>query len=460
MAVWFAPRSLVANRWPALDPLSLFKQAQRPELNISTALWWRKANSFSLPRGMSPGRGWVLGIGEKVKALDMDAHDHSLMFSSGTGNRATVQTISGLTVVSAVGITTGISAAANNTAAYLLELADIRHYGPMSAASLACHLRTPEGPYYSSTTTYDTYKKLVDALWALLPAAFGALTHADGNYPGSTPDAHAFWGVPAWDALAAIFAETDNELVLTAAGAFSIEKRVNTTADFTASTDALSLNLKWVLDDAVPILSIKAHVPEKIRVIFLKNNSPWLGDATLTHTVDVATSITGVLAGTFHILRDTLIATCDETGAVTNSAALTTRANSRAADYLASINPPTENHYVASGAHLIVPDGAIDAVAWFDIGEGVKTEVITSTRVRRPSPPLPPFPSGGFFETATLTADLAFEGSATATISGGRSVTVYDWLLKTGETIASGKKVTISFRTSDGRWYVTGAQCP
>lgn len=49
----------------------------------------------------------------------------------------------------------------------------------------------------------------------------------------------------------------------------------------------------------------------------------------------------------------------------------------------------------------------------------------------------------------------AFNGSADA--DTGANVTVYDWLLSTGQTIASGKRVVAAF--VGGRWRVIAAQC-
>lgn len=60
--------------------------------------------------------------------------------------------------------------------------------------------------------------------------------------------------------------------------------------------------------------------------------------------------------------------------------------------------------------------------------------------------------------SATLNV-WAWNGSAEA--ATGETLTVYDWLLKTGATaIASGKKIVAELDLSSGRYYVTGAECP
>ena len=65
-----------------------------------------------------------------------------------------------------------------------------------------------------------------------------------------------------------------------------------------------------------------------------------------------------------------------------------------------------------------------------------------------------------------LDGTLSFGGSATMSVwqwngsaeaDTGENVTVYDWLLSSGQTVASGTQVTAFY---DGvRWYLDGAQC-
>jgi hypothetical protein len=60
----------------------------------------------------------------------------------------------------------------------------------------------------------------------------------------------------------------------------------------------------------------------------------------------------------------------------------------------------------------------------------------------------------------TLTGILSFGGSTTMTVAvTGATLTVYDWLLSSGQTVASGLQVTV-FLDNNGNWYVDGAQCP
>lgn len=76
--------------------------------------------------------------------------------------------------------------------------------------------------------------------------------------------------------------------------------------------------------------------------------------------------------------------------------------------------------------------------------------------------------SGGTVK-GKLDGALAFGGSATLSIwawngsaeaDTGDNVTVYDWLLSSGQTIATGTQVVAAWDARSGRYYVTGAQCP
>lgn len=74
--------------------------------------------------------------------------------------------------------------------------------------------------------------------------------------------------------------------------------------------------------------------------------------------------------------------------------------------------------------------------------------------------------SGGGILRGKLDGTQSYQGSAvmsvwawngTAEADTGENVTVYDWHLSSGQTIASGKQVTAAF--VGGRWYVVAAQC-
>jgi hypothetical protein len=57
------------------------------------------------------------------------------------------------------------------------------------------------------------------------------------------------------------------------------------------------------------------------------------------------------------------------------------------------------------------------------------------------------------------TSTISPGGSGTATIDGV-STTVWDYLLKTGETIVSGTKIIVGWIESEEKWYIIAAECP
>lgn len=68
---------------------------------------------------------------------------------------------------------------------------------------------------------------------------------------------------------------------------------------------------------------------------------------------------------------------------------------------------------------------------------------------------------------AKLDEDLDQGSSATASlwhhdgsslVDIGVNVEVYDWFLKSGETVSTGLKVTVE-KMQDGKWWVTAAEC-
>jgi hypothetical protein len=52
----------------------------------------------------------------------------------------------------------------------------------------------------------------------------------------------------------------------------------------------------------------------------------------------------------------------------------------------------------------------------------------------------------------------AWDGAADADTT--ENLTVYDWLLSSGQSVAAGTQVTAFYDVASGRWYLDGAQCP
>jgi hypothetical protein len=74
---------------------------------------------------------------------------------------------------------------------------------------------------------------------------------------------------------------------------------------------------------------------------------------------------------------------------------------------------------------------------------------------------------GGRWECGKLDAEMSYDGTVTVSIwrwNGSamadttENVTARDWLLSSGQTIASGKRVIVMKHRSN-QWFVVGAQC-
>lgn len=68
--------------------------------------------------------------------------------------------------------------------------------------------------------------------------------------------------------------------------------------------------------------------------------------------------------------------------------------------------------------------------------------------------------AGSLSQGGTATLNV-WHWNGSTDVASGETLTVYDWLLKSGATaIASGKKVVCELDIASGRYYVTAAECP
>lgn len=104
-----------------------------------------------------------------------------------------------------------------------------------------------------------------------------------------------------------------------------------------------------------------------------------------------------------------------------------------------------------SGGHLLRKDRA----GWRCISAGVDgvAEWVREDRLRC---------------KGKLDGSLSYQGSATLSVwkyngsaeaDSGENITVYDWLLSSGQSVASGKQVTAFYDLASSRWYLDAAQC-
>jgi hypothetical protein len=98
--------------------------------------------------------------------------------------------------------------------------------------------------------------------------------------------------------------------------------------------------------------------------------------------------------------------------------------------------------------------------------EAMPTTAPPSVGSRRPSSPIGFYwflhgkLNGPLLQGSTAQMTVWFFNSQSGEESAGSGViTVYDWLLKTGQSIAAGKKVAVAFDLASGRYYVMSAEC-
>jgi hypothetical protein len=141
----------------------------------------------------------------------------------------------------------------------------------------------------------------------------------------------------------------------------------------------------------------------------------------------------------------------------------------------------TDNRYPGSLYRRLGADASFEIIGsagyiWVDTpnGESLSTSTYYPARISgvKESDSKPIFDviasSKDAFIRGKLDGTLSYQGSATLSIwwyNGSaeadttENVTVYDWLLSSGQTIASGKQVTAAWDSRSSRYYVTGAQC-
>lgn len=421
------------------------------------------ANKFILPAGREYGRGSVimtawavrnilkdfaLGLNASVEAEHRDPYrfDHVLSLKDG------VSTFN----INQLGIVRVISLAGFNEHHYnnpppersiqpvRVDLADARYIARYSAIDLAFNVRSRDSLTWGSANSY--YKpslnagspwgwgQIITTLYGYLPAAITRNALIDsGVYPTSDPQNLVFRGMSAWDALNTILHNTGNVIYRTSTGGvWTIESQ-----SVTQGNTADRLSHKAFINDPTwdyPMNVTKSvHIPKTIRVYFPTNythfpdpaddgssmdrivtgKDAWLQQPLKEKDVltsDVLTDPDAVLGyfmdDTVLALHSGLMANYDETGTLLNDAALTTRSEEMAAEWLAARDWETKNslHTIYNYYHeLFQPGTEVSAVAWYNEGQGSRTEVLLSPLKFSPDDEL------GFIGKNSVQETLAWE---------------------------------------------------
>ncbi len=332
----------------------------------------RKANSYWCPVGPRAGLAHLLMFRKDLAALDGTATHTLKMGDTSFGP---------LYLVGSFRLGKGgpeddnsvhmVKFADRRILAERMTDSDLKAYNIRSYANKQAYLT---GTYKIDVTTPWTWQTLFDDLWGELPS-FGSAPTLPYT-PDGTPENFRFIGVNAWDAIHEILTKIGCTTAYDPIGNTFTVVRLGSVQAFTAQD--------FILYDASPIESDVTSIPEKIRVYAhtyyqsygqerdteLATN--WsLAPAAFT---DVATSVSGAVAGTLVQLWDDLPRVLDEDNSLDNTAAIASRAAEVAANWVQD-QQTERKHRTYQGIGTALPGSQIKAVLWRQWGDGTKTEL-------------------------------------------------------------------------------------
>lgn len=391
-----------------LDPRALL--AEFKSLNLSPEKFLRKANSFSLPRGKWPGKGYFLMLKSDYDALDKSAFTHYVTFNAPPDNVK----VERLIIVSAENILGGAQDEGPNDV-LLVEVADVRWLARLSSVDKSYNRLAPDYSNFFANTSLGgtpyTWPQMVTELYQTLPSVFNGMDYSAANAHLSAPLGFAFHGVSGWDALNRVIDHLDNVIYVDRTGKLWIINGDNSASAFTTKATAQKGELLYHGRNAGNAYSF---LPEKVRVFFPSRdfsfqtsadllevtfNTYWLTRPFVHVDVDTSTVLPNesTAGGTVAPLVMTLQATFDPLGVAQNQAALDAEALDRATSYLNMLLKNSQAaHQIYSGAIDFSPGSKVAVVSWFDTGDGIKTELqLVSGKVITEGLPSPlAFPSG------------------------------------------------------------------
>lgn len=364
-----------------------------------------KANGFWSQVGFDPGYGYLLLRKSDIDQIDFTSTSHSLTLTTGEHS----VTISSLCAVHATAVFAVNADKADNL--YLLYLEDLRRFGPWGSINRAFNVPTQRWTksipvdFYASTTNGGvewTWSQIVDEVWGDVPSVLGALNKAAASFPSGSPSNLAFHGISPWDALKRICELTGHIFVLTRSG----ESKLIALADADATNEALfTANANRCLIPTREEWSTGVSLPEKVRVFFQSHNLAFQNSTDLLTVTeldyyksaedpdtpvtwrDVATNtITAdpTVAGTIYPARSGVLARYDYDGTAENAAALTTEAASVAAKIINGLKRAAKpRHDLFHGPIAFQPGSTVHNIAWYDFGDGVRTEVTSNISPRK-----------------------------------------------------------------------------
>lgn len=382
---------------PCLSPNVAYDTAVA---NNTPQEFWGLANSYACPRGFEPGDGWFLLTRAQAAAVVKTAAV-SCAFTDGT-KTATVS----LYWDTAYSISKTVAGVASS--AYFVRMKDVRAILQMTCLNIRYNVRKPHWDgassdsdlYFSETLNGSsewTWATLVSDVWDELPSVAGAAPSLPFT-PEGTPMDLEFIGVSAWTALEQVLDQINCTVALDPiAGTFTIVQIGDTQSGLAAAKTAAAGGLRYSYD---PIGADICDVPETVSVFFRVSQQNLAGDRNSVedddtfnspvHVEDKTTSASGVITGTKVCVWDAMLAIVDESGTVTNSSALSDRADEVKDDYVTRFTDDRDRDHYAGILKTLLPGSEVAKVVWRDYGDrgdfadGLLTEVHYGQDVRVP----------------------------------------------------------------------------
>ena len=346
-----------------------------------------RANRFEFSRGFEPGIGWLLMKRQDIDALDFDAF-HELKWTDEVHD--TTLSLPSMCIARAVCQVLAVPGS-NDDAVYLVQVFDKRRVLMRSSINAQYNVRIPAPPdispetekYYNDSLNGGalwTWQTLFTNMWSNLDATTAGTAPTLPYTPTGAPEDYRFIGVSAWQAIDVFLRSIGCEIVYNPVDdEFSVVRLGTTQSGLSDAMGALFTQLadRRLMYDYDPLEDMHlANMPETVRVFFHRNelyygiekDTPdadnW--EMTPVHTVDYATGIAGGV-GVLPVWAD-LPALFDDTGAVDNSAACTSRANEIGLNIVNKLTVSDERvaKRYAGIVTSIIPGSEIRTVVWRD----------------------------------------------------------------------------------------------
>lgn len=280
-----------ALQFGLFDPRS--SREARPRFTRDSVPLLSRVNSFYVPTGRWPARGWILSARGEYNQLNTYATNFMLELGDSTQANNTA-IFSNLAIVQAQCVTRGL--VTDPSALYLVELTDTRgilsnqwfHY-PLTAQY---NVRAPAYPstfmpgsmqYTGGGYTTWTWATMVENIWNVLSAFLGVWPGFPIGYNVSgTPEGFSFVGVSAWEVLNDILEHIGLTIAcdLTQISPYTIVNPGAIDNNFLTLQASLATNLE---DDLEWIDKGAGRVPATVVVLFKRRNAVYGTEETVTY---------------------------------------------------------------------------------------------------------------------------------------------------------------------------------